>query len=84
MVFYITAGGGKGAMYSFIPIMIYQGFFTLLGLVLKNSFLTQVAVENIGSVGGILLLGLAIKILGIKEIPVGNYLPALFIPMFFI
>ena len=84
LVFYITAGGGKGAMYSFIPIMIYQGFFTLLGLVLKNSFLTQVAVENIGSVGGILLLGLAIKILGIKEIPVGNYLPALFIPMFFI
>ena len=51
---------------------------------LKNSFLTQVAVENIGSVGGILLLGLAIKILGIKEIPVGNYLPALFIPMLFI
>ena len=84
LVFYITAGGGKGAMYSFIPIMIYQGFFTLLGLVLKNSFLTQVAVENIGSVGGILLLGLAIKILGIKEIPVGNYLPALFLPMFFI
>jgi hypothetical protein len=84
LVFYITAGGGKGAMYSFIPIVVYQGFFTLLGLVLKNSFLTQVAVENIGSVGGILLLGLAIKILGIKEIPVGNYLPALFIPMLFI
>jgi len=84
IVFYITAGGGRGAMYSFIPIFIYQGFFTLLAVILKNSFLTQIAIDNIGSVGGILLMGLAIKILGIKDIPVGNYLPALFIPIFFI
>ena len=84
LVFYITAGGGKGAMYSSIPILLYQGFFTLLALTLKNSFLTQVAIDNIGSVGGILLMGLAIKMLGIKDIPVGNYLPALFIPMLFI
>ena len=84
MVFYITAGGGKGAVYSFIPIFFYQGFFTLLAIVLKNSFLTELAVSNIGTVGGILLIGLSIKMLGIKDIPVGDYLPALFIPMFFI
>ncbi len=84
LVFYITAGGGKGAVYSFIPIFFYQGFFTLLAVLLKNSFLTELAIANIGSVGGILLIGLSIKILGIKDIPVGDYLPALFIPMFFI
>ena len=84
LVFYITAGGGRGAVYSFIPIFIYQGFFTLLAILLKNSFLTEIAIANIGSVGGILLIGLSIKMLGIKDIPVGDYLPALFIPMFFI
>ena len=84
LVFYITAGGGKGAVYSFIPIFFYQGFFTLLAILLKNSFLTELAISNIGSIGGILLIGLSIKMLGIKDIPVGDYLPALFIPMFFI
>ena len=84
LVFYITAGGGKGSVYSFIPIFFYQGLFTLLAVLLKNSFLTELAIANIGSVGGILLIGLSIKILGIKDIPVGDYLPALFIPMFFI
>ena len=84
LVFYITAGGGKGSVYSFIPIFFYQGFFTLLAVLLKNNFLTELAIANIGSVGGILLIGLSIKILGIKDIPVGDYLPALFIPMFFI
>ncbi len=84
LVFYITAGGGKGAVYSFIPIFFYQGFFTLLAVLLKNSFLTELAIANIGTVGGVLLIGLSIKILGIKDIPVGDYLPALFIPMFFI
>ena len=84
LVFYITAGGGKGSVYSFIPIFFYQGFFTLFAVLLKNSFLTELAIANIGSVGGILLIGLSIKMLGIKDIPVGDYLPALFIPMFFI
>ena len=82
--FYITAGGGKGAMYSAIPIFFYQGFFSLLALMLNNNFLTEAAIGNISSVGGILLIGIALRILNIKEIPVGNYLPSLFIPIFFI
>ena len=60
LVFYITAGGGKGSVYSFIPIFFYQGFFTLLAVLLKNNFLTELAIANIGSVGGILLIGLSI------------------------
>ena len=59
--------------------MIYQGFFTLLALGFGGSVSTGVS-DAVAGVGGVLLVGVGINLLGIKKIPVGNYILSLFIP----
>ena len=79
LVIFITSSGGKGAVYSGISILIYQGFFTLCALII-NSNIDQIISDSIAGIGGILLIGVGINLLGLKKIPVGNYMLCLFIP----
>ena len=79
LVIFITSSGGKGAVYSGISILIYQGFFTLCALIV-NSNIDQIISDSIAGIGGILLIGVGINLLGLKKIPVGNYMLSLFIP----
>ena len=81
LVLFLTSSGGKGAMYSGFSILIYQGFFTLCALILGGS-IDQTIADHIAGVGGVLLVGVGINLLDIKKIPVGNYILALFIPLF--
>ncbi len=79
LVIFITSSGGKGAVYSGVSILIYQGFFTLCALLI-NTNIEQAISDSIAGIGGILLIGVGINLLGIKKIPVGNYMLSLFIP----
>ena len=79
LVLFLISSGGKGAAYSGISILIYQGFFTLLALGFGGSVSTGVS-DAVAGVGGVLLVGVGINLLGIKKIPVGNYILSLFIP----
>ena len=79
LVLFITSSGGKGAVYSGVSILIYQGFFTLCALMI-NTNIEQAISDSIAGIGGILLIGVGINLLGIKKIPVGNYMLSLFIP----
>ncbi len=79
LVIFITSSGGKGAVYSGVSILIYQGFFTLCALMI-NTNIEQAISDSIAGIGGILLIGVGINLLGIKKIPVGNYMLSLFIP----
>lgn len=79
LVIFITSSGGKGAVYSGISILAYQGFFTLCA-VLINTNIDQVISDSIAGIGGVLLIGVGINLLGLKKIPVGNYMLSLFIP----
>ena len=65
---------------SAVPILFYQGSITLLSSFIQP-YLTQSMMTEMNGVGGILLIGLGISILGIKEIKVSNLLPALVIPV---
>ncbi|PZQ39958.1 MAG: DUF554 domain-containing protein, partial [Phenylobacterium zucineum] len=65
-------------MAAVIPLAIYQGLLTLLGFALGN-FLPAAHVDALGAAGGVILLGLGIRLTGIKQIPVGDLLPALVI-----
>lgn len=67
---------GIGVMASVIPLAIYQGLLTLLGFGLGN-FLPAAHVDALGATGGVILLGLGLRLTGIKQIPVGDLLPAL-------
>ncbi|MAB95844.1 MAG: hypothetical protein CL496_01290 [Actinobacteria bacterium] len=79
LVIFLISSGGRGAAYSGISILIYQGFFTLLAFGFGGSISAAVS-DAVAGVGGVLLVGVGINLLGIKKIPVGNYILSLFIP----
>lgn len=67
---------GIGVMFSVIPMILYQGGLTLLGLWLGN-FLPAGHVDALTATGGVILLGLGFRLTGIKQVPIGDMLPAL-------
>lgn len=72
----LSSALGIGVLFSVIPLLIYQGGLTLLA-VLQGNYFNDVYINNLTSVGGILLIGLGIRILELKQIKVLNLLPAL-------
>lgn len=73
---------GWGVAASAIPVGIYQGIWTLVGLFLGN-ILADYQVAAMTITGGLLLLGIGMRLLKFKMIPVGNLLPALFLAPIF-
>jgi len=74
MAFAATLGWGVAA--SAIPVGIYQFIWTAIGLFL-GAILASYQILAMTAVGGILLLGIALRLLKIKQIAVGNLLPAI-------
>lgn len=74
MAFASTLGWGVAA--SAIPVAIYQGGWTILGLAL-GSVLSQYQIDAMTICGGLMLVGIALRLLDIKKIAVANLLPAL-------
>lgn len=71
-----AASLGWGVAFSAIPVGIYQGLWTVVGFGLGN-ILNDYQVQAMTATGGVLLLGIALKLLKIKEIAIGDLLPAL-------
>lgn len=69
---------GIGVLFSFIPLLVYQGGLTVLAIQ-SQGFFSERAINELTAVGGVLILGLGINLLGIKKIKVANLLPALVI-----
>lgn len=78
-----AASLGWGVAASAIPVGIYQGVWTLIGLFLGN-VLAQYQIDAMTIVGGLLLLSIGLRLLRVKEIAVGNLLPALAIAPVFV
>lgn len=72
-----TSTMGIGVAFSSIPVLIYQGAITLLASLLKD-ILSPAAVAEMSATGGLLIVGIGLNVLNIKEIKVGNLLPAIF------
>jgi uncharacterized membrane protein YqgA involved in biofilm formation len=80
MAFATTLGWGVAA--SSIPVGIYQGVWTVIGFGL-GAILSGYQMDAMTVVGGIMLLCIALKLLNLKSVAVGNLLPALAIaPVF--
>lgn len=71
-----AASLGWGVALSSLPVGIYQFAWTAVGLFL-GSILAEYQVSAMTAVGGILLVGISLRLLRIKQIAVGNLLPAL-------
>ncbi len=78
---------GIGTLFAGATILIFQGGISLLAGLLKPLLVSdphlrmaaQPRVIELGAVGGVILIGLALNILEIKRIKIANMLPALLI-----
>lgn len=78
-----AAALGWGVAFSALPVGIYQGVWTVIGLAL-GSILSDYQVAAMTATGGVLLLGIGLKLLRIKDIAIGNLLPALVLAPIFV
>lgn len=67
---------GIGVAFSAVSVLVVQGGFTLVG-VLLGSLVPEALIATLTVTGGLLLIGIAIRLLQIRTIPVGDLLPAL-------
>ena len=69
---------GIGVLFSALPVAIYQGGITIAAESAK-SLLTETVVLEMNAVGGLLIVAIGMDLIGIKRLPVGNMLPAVFV-----
>lgn len=73
---------GFGVLFSAFCVFVYQGLITLLAGVIKG-LLTEAVIREMTATGGLLIIGIASNILGIKQFKVANLLPAVFVAVIF-
>lgn len=77
-----AAAMGIGVCFSALGVLLYQGALTLLFTQI-GPFLPQAVIGEMSAVGGLLIVGIAYNMLAGEsnhKIPVGNMLPAVFLP----
>ncbi|TDD69719.1 DUF554 domain-containing protein [Jiangella aurantiaca] len=73
-----AASFGWGVMASALAVAVVQGLLTLVGVV-AGCLLGDAYVSAITATGGLLLVGVALRLLRMKPLPVGDLLPALLV-----
>ena len=69
---------GAGVAFAAVTVLLVQGALTL-GASLFDDLLRGEALSAMTSTGGVLIIGIALKLLDLKDVKVGNFLPALVI-----
>ena len=69
---------GIAVLFSAFPVLIYQGLLTIFAAFIMQ-FMSDAMIADLTAVGGVLLIGLGINIMKIREINIVNMLPALII-----
>ena len=67
---------GIGVLLSALSVAVIQGVLTVVG-VLLGSVLPEADIAALTATGGLMLAGIGLRLLRIRDIPVGNMLPAL-------
>ena len=73
-----AASLGWGVAASALSVGVLQGLLTLLGFLLGD-LLPLALVASVTATGGVLLLGVGLRLLAVKAVPVGDLLPALLV-----
>lgn len=76
LAFAATLGWGVAA--SAIAVGVWQGLLTVLAVFL-GAFMSGALIAALTATGGVLLLGVGLRILHIRQVPVGDLLPALIV-----
>ena len=78
----LTSTLGIGVIFSILPLLFYQGGITLAAG-LATTILTESVITEMNAVGGLLIIAIAVDIMGLKRLPVGNLLPGVFLAIGF-
>ena len=71
-----AAALGWGVALSAVAVLVVQGTFSL-GAGVFDDLLQGEVLAALISTGGVLLIGIGLKLLAIRDLKVGNFLPAL-------
>jgi uncharacterized protein len=72
----LAAALGPGVALAAVSVLVIQGGISL-GAGLFEDILVGEPLDALTSAGGVLIIGISLKLLDIKDVRVGNYLPAL-------
>ena len=75
---FLASTFGIGVLFSVIPMFVFQTGITLFAHYFQDSFSPEL-IDQISSVGGILIVAIGLKILGHKNINPTNMLPSLIV-----
>ena len=73
---------GKGPIFSFIPVAIFQGFVTILARIIEP-LLNANAISMLSMVGSILIFCVGINLVWDKKIRVASLLPSVLFAVIF-
>ena len=79
IILVMTASLGKGCIFSFVSVGIFQGTITVCAG-FWEPFMTEIMLANLSAVGNVLIFGVGVNLLfPAKKISVANLLPALIV-----
>jgi uncharacterized membrane protein YqgA involved in biofilm formation len=67
---------GAGVIFSAVTVLVYQGTLTLLAASIRD-LLTEPMIREMSATGGVLIMGIGLRLLELRAVPVGNLLPAI-------
>ncbi len=76
----LASSFGIGVMFSALSVFIYQGTITMAASLIRP-FLIPEVINQMSSVGGILIMAIGINLLSDTKIRIGSMLPAIFLPL---
>lgn len=82
VVIVFASAYGLGAVFSAVPVLVYQGVITLIAA-FCGSFVSQVIIDDLSFVGSVLIFCVGVNLAFGKKFKVGNMLPALIIPVLY-
>ncbi|GAB6143168.1 DUF554 domain-containing protein [Desulfocicer niacini] len=81
-IFSIILGSsmGIGVVFSFIPVLVYQGSITLAAVFIKP-YLQPDVVAQMSAVGGVLIMAIGFNFVTDAKIRIGSMIPSVFLPL---
>jgi uncharacterized protein len=67
---------GFGVVFSAITVLLYQGGLTLLAASVRE-WLSEPMIREMSAAGGVLIMGIGLRLLELKPVAIGNLLPAI-------
>ena len=77
-----SASMGIGVAFSALPVLIYEGGIVLASMLISD-YLTAEIIREMSAVGSLLIAAIGLNFMGVKEIKVANFIPAIFIPLIY-